>query len=85
MDARYFRAAVLAVVVFTAAGASYRTKNFIVNAPSGRLAAEVAQAAEKYRHDLAEEWLGEPMRDWASPLQFSPSRFLILTREHQHC
>ena len=67
MDARYIRTALIAVVLLASTGAAYRTKNFVVNAPDARLAAEVAQAAEKYRRDLAVSWLGEPMRDWASP------------------
>lgn len=67
MDARYFRAAILAVVLLVSMGAGHRTKNFVVNAPDARLAAEVAQAAEKYRHDLAVSWLGKPLQDWSSP------------------
>ena len=67
MDARYLRVVILAVVLLVSMGAGYRTKNFVVNAPDARLAAEVAQMAEKYRHDLAAAWLGKPMRDWSSP------------------
>lgn len=48
-------------------GASSRTRNFIVSAPTPELAAEIAQAAERYRHDLAIEWLGKPLPDWNEP------------------
>ncbi len=52
-------------MAFLTMGASVRTENFIVNAPSPQVAKQVGEAAEKYRHDLAIEWLGEPLRPWA--------------------
>lgn len=67
MDARYFRLAVLAPVLLVSMGASYRTKNFVVTAPDARLAAEIGQTAEKFRHDLAISWLGKTMPNWSSP------------------
>ncbi len=67
MDARSFRLAILACVLLVSMGASYRTKNFVVTAPNARLAAEIGKAAEKYRHDLAVEWLGKAMPNWSSP------------------
>jgi hypothetical protein len=48
-------------------GAGYRTRNFIVDAPSAQLAREVGDAAETFRHDLAVEWLEKPLADWAEP------------------
>jgi hypothetical protein len=48
-------------------GASYRTQNFIVQAPTQELAQEIGKAAEAYRRDLAVEWLGKPMPNWSSP------------------
>jgi len=45
----------------------HRTQNFIVHAPDDQLAAAVAEAAEKYRHDLAIYWLGQALPPWQSP------------------
>ena len=67
MDARYFRLVTLAAVLLVSMGASHRTKNFVVTAPDARLAAEIGQTAEKFRHDLAVDWLGKAMPDWSSP------------------
>jgi len=47
--------------------ASFRTQNFIIDAPSQRLARKVAEAAEKYRRELAEYWLGTTLKAWPSP------------------
>jgi len=51
----------------SAHAASFRTQNFIIQAPSPQLARAVGEAAEKYRHDLAEYWLGQPLRPWPAP------------------
>src|SRR3990172_10605400 len=67
MEARAIRLALLAAVLFCSLGAQYRTANFIVDTPTANLAAAFAQAAEKHRHDLAIEWLGKPMPNWAHP------------------
>jgi len=67
MDARYLRIALAAVVVVISLGAAHRTKNFVVNAPDAKLAAVVAEAAERYRRDLAVSWLGQALPDWSSP------------------
>jgi hypothetical protein len=48
-------------------GASYRTPNFIVEAPTPQAAEQIGAAAEKYRSELAVEWLGKPMPNWAQP------------------
>jgi hypothetical protein len=45
--------------------AGVRTRNFIVTAPTQELAQQVAAAAEKYRHELAVEWLGEALPPWS--------------------
>ena len=47
--------------------ASYRTQNFIIQAPTPQLANAVGVAAEKYRHDLAMHWLGSELRPWPTP------------------
>jgi hypothetical protein len=66
MDARLLRCAVLAAALGSL-GASHRTKNFIVSAPSDELAREIGQSAENFRRDLAVEWLGREMPNWAQP------------------
>ncbi|HET6881082.1 MAG TPA: hypothetical protein VFI31_13050 [Pirellulales bacterium] len=48
-------------------GASHRTANFIVRAANPEVAKEVGQAAEKYRRELAIEWLGKEMPTWYQP------------------
>jgi len=67
MEARFFRAALLAGIVMVSAGASYRTPNFIIQTASPQFAEQAGKAAEQYRHDLAIEWVGETMPDWAQP------------------
>ena len=71
MDARRPVAALLAAafttLVFIAAGASYRTPNFVVEAETPQLAEEIGRMAEHYRHDLAIQWLGNAMPNWAQP------------------
>ncbi len=67
MEARFFRAALLAGVVMVSAGASYRTPNFIIQTASPQFAEQLGKAAEQYRHDLAILWTGNPMPDWGQP------------------
>lgn len=60
------------VAAMTASGgsveaASYRTPNFVIEAPTPELARRIGDAAEQYRHDLAIEWTGRPLPRWASP------------------
>ena len=66
MDARIAKAVVLTAAM-TSLGASYRTENFVVEAPTARFAQEVGQAAEKYRRELAQEWLGRELPAWDQP------------------
>lgn len=49
------------------AAAGYRTPNFVVDAPSPQLAKQIGDAAEKYRKELAVEWLGKELPQWAKP------------------
>jgi hypothetical protein len=49
------------------AGAGYRTQNFIVTAPDRSFAKQTAEAAEKFRKELAKEWLGRELPPWSSP------------------
>ena len=66
MEARLMSAAFVAAAVVSL-GASYRTPNFVVRASTSEFAKEVGQAAEKYRRELAIEWLGKEMPVWYQP------------------
>ena len=66
MEARFF-SFVLALVVCTCTGASYRTANFIVTASTATMAKQVAHAAEFYRKKQAIEWLGYEIPKWQTP------------------
>ncbi|HYT93135.1 MAG TPA: hypothetical protein VEL76_30740 [Gemmataceae bacterium] len=55
------------VAVFTSMGASYRTTNFMVHAPTPQVAQQVGQYAEHYRKQKAIEWLGYEMPNWPQP------------------
>ncbi len=66
MDALVMRCAVLAVAV-ASMGASYRSANFIIDAPTPELAQQIGQEAERFRRELAIEWLGKEMPNWAQP------------------
>ena len=67
MDARLIRPALLAALLMVSMGASYRGANFIVETADPQMAARISQAAEQFRHDLAIEWLGQAMPNWAQP------------------
>src|SRR5687768_13871410 len=75
MDAGYqiifrcFWATTLTVIGVCSAceAATFRTRNFIAMSRTPALAQAVGQAAEGYRHDLAEHWLGQPLPPWPSP------------------
>jgi hypothetical protein len=66
MDARLLRCAVL-VAALGSLGASYRTKNFVVSAPTPEMARQIGDTAEAFRRDLAQDWLGQPMPNWSQP------------------
>lgn len=66
MDARLLKAAIL-ISTFTSLGATYRTPNFVVNAPTAEAAEQVGKAAEHYRSELAVAWLGEELPQWYRP------------------
>lgn len=58
----------LAIFEFPSArAAGYRTANFTVDAPTPQLAKEIGDAAETYRSQLAQEWLGKPLPNWSKP------------------
>jgi hypothetical protein len=55
------------VGVLASLGASYRTQNFVVEAPTPQIAQQVGQDAERYRKEKAIEWLGQEMPPWPQP------------------
>ena len=57
----------LAALLLVSLGASYRSANFIVETADPQMAVRISQAAEQYRHDLAIEWLGQPLPNWGQP------------------
>jgi len=71
MDARLIRTALLAALLMVSMGASYRSANFIVETADPQMASRISVAAEQYRHDLAIEWLGQEMPNWAQPCQMT--------------
>ncbi len=66
MEARILRVCCAALAMLSL-GASYRTPNFIVDAPTVELAHEIGQHAERFRKDLALEWLGRELPPWRHP------------------
>ncbi len=48
-------------------GASYRTANFVVEAPNPQIAQQVGHQAEHYRKEKALQWLGKEMPTWGQP------------------
>ena len=66
MEARFFSAALIAVSLLSL-GASYRTQNFLVTAPTPEVAQALGQAGETYRRNLSLEWLGRELPPWQDP------------------
>ncbi len=48
-------------------GASHRTTNFVVEAPTVEVARTVAEHAESYRASIARRWLGRELPPWSTP------------------
>ncbi len=75
MEARLVRAALWLGIAFATVAvsqaASYRTANFVIEAPTTELAQEIGKTAEVYRHDLSIEWLGKEMPNWSKPCPIS--------------
>ena len=53
--------------VFACMGASYRTPNFVVHAPTPQIAEQIGKWAEYYRKEKAQLWLGREMPPWPQP------------------
>lgn len=66
MEARLARMALLFAVVLST-GAGYRTQNFIISCDDTAFAERVAEEAERFRRELAIEWLGQELPPWQSP------------------
>lgn len=66
MEAHFFRGAVCALALLSM-GASYRTANFVVSAATPELAEEIGLAAERYRDQMADYWLGHTLPNWSQP------------------
>jgi hypothetical protein len=64
---RWIASCLLVLCCTTADAASKRTQNFIIQAPTPQLAEAVAEAAERYRRDLAMHWLGKTLPAWPRP------------------
>ena len=72
MEARILRAVALLAAAISlhtsiSLAASSRTQNFIIEAPTPELAEKIGKAAERYRRELAIEWIGSPMPNWSRP------------------
>jgi hypothetical protein len=67
MAMRRLRALVVFLGVFASLGATYRTPNFVVEAPSPEVAQTAGQYAEKYRREKAQQWINQEMPPWPEP------------------
>jgi hypothetical protein len=65
--ARRRQLALTLAAVLSSLGASYRTTNFLVDAPSPQVAQQIGQLAEYYRKQKAMQWLGREMPPWPDP------------------
>ena len=76
MDARVRCMVVLTAVLSMAA--SHRTANFLVSSDDPLLARQVAEEAERYRHQLAISWLGQELPRWQDicPIQVAAGKRL---------
>lgn len=55
------------LVLFCGLGAKHATPNFEVEAPTAKIAEQVALTAERCREELALEWLGYTLPNWSKP------------------
>jgi hypothetical protein len=59
--------ALVLMLIPTLGGASHRTTNFVVEAPTAEIAKKVADQAEAYRSAIARQWLGQEIPAWSTP------------------
>lgn len=67
MDAMILRLSLIILSLFVSTGAKHQTPNFVVTAATDDIARRVGEAAEVFRRDLAEFWLGHALPDWSRP------------------
>ncbi len=67
MRSRLQLAALALLLTIPSLAASFRSPNFVVQAPTPQLAQQAAQFAEHYRRDKAMLWLGREMPPWHEP------------------
>lgn len=67
MDARFRPIAAGLVALIFASGAAYPTPNFVIHCNDPQLARELGDAAEKYRKELSQLWLGKTLPEWSRP------------------
>jgi hypothetical protein len=67
MTLRRSWSALFAACALASMGASFRTQNFVVEAPNAQIAQQIGQYAEQYRKEKALHWLGEEMPPWSEP------------------
>jgi hypothetical protein len=60
-------AAAVLLLVPALGGASHRTTNFVVEAPTAEIARKVAEQAEAFRVAIARQWLGQEIPAWKAP------------------
>jgi hypothetical protein len=66
MEARLLRVGLIVATILSL-GASHRTRNFMATAATPDLAHQVCEEAERFRRELAVEWLGRELPPWTSP------------------
>lgn len=64
---RKFLAALAVLFLPCLGGASYRSKNFVVEAQTREIAKTVAEHAEVCRVSIAKAWLGQELPPWSTP------------------
>lgn len=67
MEARLLRALSVVVLIVASLGANHRTDNFTCDAPTREIAVQVCEQAERFRRDLALDWIGYELPRWSKP------------------
>jgi hypothetical protein len=73
MEARFCRLVIVLVALGSMGAAAapqayrYKTRNFVVTAPTAEIARQVGDAAEVYRKEIALAWLGQELLPWYQP------------------
>lgn len=67
MEARLLRSASAVVLLVASLGANHRTDNFTCDAPTREIAVQVCEQAERFRRELALDWIGYELPRWSKP------------------